>query len=107
MKSAKSYFKLVKGNMKKALSENSVLRVMPFVFFLTFVGIVYITLSYKLERTQKSINRLMGDLEELRTEFIETQTEINTKSIQSEIISKVENSGLKEMTKSPVVIVKR
>jgi uncharacterized protein YoxC len=85
----------------------SMIGAMPFVLFLTFIGVVYISLSYKLERTQKSINSLKDEIEELTTEFVETTTKINTKSIQSEVITKVEKFGLNEMTKSPLVIVKR
>lgn len=99
--------KSLNWSSRKVISETRFFEALPFIFFLTFVGVLYISFSYRLERTQKSINSLKGDLEELRTEYIETQTEINTKSIQSEIVKKVKPYGLQEIRKSPKVIVQR
>lgn len=107
MEKATDWIKSVRKGSKKIFSENTVLGAMPFVLFLTFIGVIYISLSYKLERTQKSINALEVDIDELTTEYIETKTEINTKSVQSEVIIKVKEYGLREMTESPMVIVKR
>lgn len=99
--------KKVKENLKGMVSEKGVFQMMPFILFLTLLAIIYIGLNYRLEKTQKSINRLSATLKELDTEYLVTQTEINTLTRQSEIIEKVKPFGLQELNESPNVIIKR
>lgn len=99
--------KKVTGNLKDIISEKGVFQMMPFIFFLTFLGILYIGFNYRLEKTQKTINKITSELRELDTEYLETQTQINALTRQSEIIEKVTPFGLQELTESPKVIIKR
>ena len=107
MKTKVKVFESFKRSSRELVSETKFFEALPFILFITFIAVIYISLSYRLERTQKSINLINGDLEEMRTEYIETQTKINRQSIQSEIVKKVSPYGLKEMTKSPKVIIKK
>jgi hypothetical protein len=52
------------------LTWSNITRIMPFLFFLTFIAILYIGNSYIAQRTFKKIEDIKSELKELRSQHI-------------------------------------
>lgn len=94
--------KFLKGlNVFGLLEKDVMIKVLPFVFFLTFIALVYIANSYYAEKTIREIDKSTKELKELRSEYISTKTELMNKSKQSQIAVSVLPMGLKESRVAP------
>lgn len=87
------------------LSHKSVAKSLPYIFFLTFLGIIYIANGYYMERAVKNIYRVGGELKELRSEYITTKSDLNFNSKQSQVAEKTERLGVKESVFPPNKII--
>jgi hypothetical protein len=83
-------------------SRENLGRQIPFILFLTFLGILYIANSYNAEKTIIEIGRTKRQIEELRFSYITTKSELMFHSKQSAVASKLSNSGVKESLVPPV-----
>ncbi len=81
------------------------MKVMPYIFFLTLIGLVYIANSYYAERTIRDIDAVTKELKTLRTEYITGKSELMIISKQSEVARSVAPHGLKESVEAPRKIV--
>ena len=81
------------------------MKVMPYIFFLTLVALVYIANSYYAERTIRDIDAVSKELKTLRTEYITGKSELMIVSKQSEVARAVAPQGLKESVEAPKKIV--
>lgn len=86
------------------LSNESVLKHIPFVFFLFAMGIIYIANGYWADDKLRQVNKISGQLKELRSEFISTKSELMFISKQSEVAKSAERIGLKEPITPPMKI---
>ncbi len=86
------------------LTREQVLRSIPYLFFLAFLGLIYIANTYQAERTISSIDACKKELKELRYEHITVKSELMYLSKQSEISRRLEGSGLKPVVTPPVKI---
>ena len=88
------------------LTRRIILRNIGFIFWLTFLGIVYIGNSYHAEKVARSINSLQREVKELRAESITTAAELMYVSRQSVVQQMVRNSKLelKESVEPPYKI---
>jgi hypothetical protein len=79
----------------------------PFVFFLSFIGIIYIANSYYAEKNIRKINKYSEELKELRSEYITSKSRLMFLGRQSEIsrISKEKGLNLTEATAPPGKII--
>jgi len=87
------------------LTKENIVRSIPYFFFLTLVGLVYISNSYFAEKMVRTIDRTKRDLKELRYEHITAKSELMYISKQSEVARRLEYSGLKESTYPPEKLV--
>ncbi|HLO91962.1 MAG TPA: FtsL-like putative cell division protein [Lentimicrobium sp.] len=87
------------------LTRDNLLRQIPFIIFITFLGIFYIANSYNAEKTIIEISRTKKDLEELRYEYITTKSSLMFQSKQSEVAYKLMSSQVKESLVPPVKLV--
>ena len=94
-------------NVIGLIDKQSLVRFMPFVFFLTFLAVIYIGNSYMAEHTIRQIDQTEKDLKELRSEYISGKTELMFQSKQTEVAAAVLPLGLKESTTAPRKIVIR
>lgn len=92
-------------NVFGLVEKEMLLRIMPFVMFLTFIGLLYIANSYYSERTLREIDRVTKEIKELKPEYISTKSELMIKSNQSQVAKAVEPIGLKESNVPPIKIV--
>jgi hypothetical protein len=82
--------------------KENVVESLPFIFFLTFLAVLYIANSYYSEKTIKKIDRVSDELKELHSEYISTKSELMHYSRQSEVAKAIEPLGLKESLVPPL-----
>jgi hypothetical protein len=88
------------------LTRDRVVRQLPFVFFVTFLIILYIGNRYHAEKVIRQTMELQTELKELRARQISTASELEFISRQTEVARLVESRGLglKEAVEPPVKI---
>lgn len=87
------------------LAEEKTLRQLPFIFFLTFLAICYVSNGYYAEQTVRKINKVTNELKELKSEYITSKSELMFISKQSEVAKLSEKMGIKESITPPKKIV--
>lgn len=102
----KSSHKFLKAlNVFGLIEKDMLVKLMPFIFFLTGIALVYIANSYYAERTIREIDMTAKDLKELRSEYISVKSDLISKSNQSQVAAAVLPVGLKESRVAPKKIV--
>ena len=94
-------------NVINFIDKKALMHLMPFVFFLTFLAIIYIGNSYMAENIVRKIDQTEKELKELRSEYISGKTDLMLKSKQTEVAASVALLGLKESTVAPRKIIIR
>ncbi len=102
-----------KRNILREIVDGSVLTndffvsQLPFIFFLTFFGIIYIGNSYHAEKMVRRTKQLEQELKKLQPEAIATSSELMQQSNQSEVarLLKEKNLDLIESREPPIKIV--
>ncbi|MDA9312694.1 FtsL-like putative cell division protein [Vicingaceae bacterium] len=87
------------------LSKEIVLGALPYIFFLTFLGICYIANGYRTQKVVINLHRTNNSLKELRSEYITTKSDLMIISKQSEVAEATAEMGLKELTSPPKKIM--
>jgi hypothetical protein len=85
------------------LVRENVLRQLPFLLFLTFLGIIYIGNRFHAERMVRKISEMKTEVGNLRSEEITITSELMNISRPSEVAALVasKNMGLKESMVPP------
>ena len=87
------------------IDKKAIQHIMPFMFFLTGLAVLYIANSYVAERTIRNIDKTQKDIKEMRAEYISAKTELMVKSKQTEVAASLLPYGIKESTVAPKKIV--
>jgi hypothetical protein len=87
------------------LSREKTIRTLPFIFFITFITLCYITNGYYAEEQIRKLNSFTNELKELRSEYIVTKSDLMFISKQSEVARRALPFGVKESIEPPVKIV--
>lgn len=87
------------------LTRNHLINQMPFILFVTFLGIIYIANSYNAEKTIIDISRTKKELEELRYEYITTKSNLMFVSKQSEVAYRLASKEIKESVIPPFKLI--
>lgn len=87
------------------LEREKVIRLLPFLLYLTCIGLLYIFNSNYANHTIINISKTKKQIEEQRFEYINTKAKLMQTSRQTEIAKKLINSGLKESKIPPRKIV--
>ena len=77
-------------------NRHQVVKLMPFILFLTVLTLFYIANSYYAERLIRNINKVKSDLKERKAEFISTSSELMFRTKQSEVAKAIAPMDLKE-----------
>jgi hypothetical protein len=72
-----------------------ILKNLAFLVFLGFLAVIYIANSHYAERNVREIQELQKDLKELRWFYMSLQSENMVNSMQSEVMDKIADDGLK------------
>lgn len=91
------------------LTRKVVVKQLPFIIFLSFIGIIYIGNRFHAEKVVRDITRIQTEVKNLRAEEITTASELMKLSKQSEVVRLVKenNLGLVESTEPPAKIKSR
>ena len=87
------------------LTKEQLVGSLPFVFFLTFLGICYIANGYQAEKVVRRLYNTNNEVKELRSEYITTKSELMVVSKQSQVARATSVMGLKELTSPPKKII--
>jgi hypothetical protein len=87
--------------------QGGIVRIMPYIFFLTLLALIYIGNIYYAERTIRDMDRTERELKELRSEFITGKSELMYRSKLSEVAVAIEPHSLKESVVPPKKIIVR
>ncbi len=101
-KVVRSLSSIFSGNF---LSKDNVVSSLPYVFFLTLLGIMYIANGYYSEKTVRDLYRVGAELKELRSEYITIKSDFNYKSKQSQVAEATVEFGIKESIVPPSKII--
>ncbi len=91
----------------RLLTQDAVIKHLPFLLFVAFIGLVYIANGYLAESSVRKINRTQQQIKELRSEQISMKSELNNTIIESELMKIIQqrNMGLDESYDPPKKIV--
>lgn len=91
------------------ITRKNVVKQLPFIIFLCFLGIIYIGNRYHAEKVIREITQKQEQVKNLRAEEITTASELMKISRQSEVVKlvKEKNLGLVESTDPPAKIKSR
>ncbi|HEY9083735.1 MAG TPA: FtsL-like putative cell division protein [Vicingaceae bacterium] len=95
------FVSLISGNF---LAKENVMNSLPFVFYLTLLGILYIANGYNAEKLVRELDHVNDDLKELRSEYITIKSDLNYESKQSQVAEKTEAFGVMESIVPPTKI---
>ncbi len=87
------------------LTRDRVIRLLPFLLFLTLLAVIYISNVFYGERIQRESMRTRQELKELRYEYVTSKSDLMFKSKQSEVAKELKNTGVIESTTPPVKII--
>lgn len=94
-----------KHRWKRVLNYTSIVRQMPFFLFLAALAVVYIYNGHRADKLNRDIARTTKELKELQYEYKTVKGEVLFRSKQSELVKAVQPLGLKELEKSPVLLI--
>lgn len=88
--------KSIKDYMAVAsMSAEWIFKNLLFVFFLGFLGVVYIANAHYAEKKVRDIQALQKEVKLLRWEYMQMKSDIMYNYKYSEVANRVENKGLK------------
>lgn len=96
------FLNILSGNF---LSKDNVINQLPFILFLTLIGLGYIANGYLAEKLVRDISQISSQLKELKSEYIIIKSELMFMSNQSQVARASASLGLKESTVPPRKIV--
>ena len=83
------------------ISAYFVFKNINFIFFLAFLGVIYIANSHYALKVIKEIKSIQSDLEKTGGESNTIKAELMYESMQSRVLEKVGHLGLKTLTGKP------
>ncbi len=99
---AKKLMRFLDGSF---MTKENVIDLLPFLLFISGIGIMYIGNRYYSEKNVFKMNAISNELKELRSEYITTKSDLMFKSKQSEVAKAIAETGLKESVVPPKKIV--
>ncbi len=89
------------------LTREYVLDQMPFIFFVTFLAMIYIANKYDSEKIVRDTVSIKNELKELRCEKISIHSELDSISRQSSVIRLIQEKNLeiKQLVEPPIKII--
>lgn len=91
---------------KRWLNYQSIVKQVPFLFFLALLAVLYIYNGHYADKTIREINRTAKEVKELRYEYIAVKSKVLFQGKQSELVKSdaIKQLELKELETSPVVL---
>jgi hypothetical protein len=86
------------------LANEGLVKHIPFIAFIVFLFVLNIGLMYSFERTKREEIRLQHELNELRSSYNTTLSELELTKQQSHVAQEIEAMDLKELRNPPQII---
>lgn len=96
-----SFGSLLRGEF---LADESTLRHLPFVIFLSLLGLVYISNAYYVERKVVAIQQISKRVKDMHTHYVSVKADLMYEMKQTEIAVDLAETGLKESVTPPKVL---
>ncbi len=96
------FLSIVSGSF---LTKEETLKLIPFVFFLFSMGILYIANGYYAEEKVRQLSRVTDELKELKSEYITSKSDLMFISKQSEVAKAALKLDIKESVVPPKKIL--
>ncbi|HEY0896136.1 MAG TPA: FtsL-like putative cell division protein [Sphingobacteriaceae bacterium] len=87
------------------ISKQAATEMLPFVFYLAFLCLLYISNRHLTEKSIRKIDKLNKEVKELSWDFKSVKADLMLKSTQTEVAKKVDTLGLKEPVEPPQKII--
>lgn len=94
----------LKLNWKKWLNYQSIVKQVPFLFFLAFLAVVYIYNGHMADKTVRKINTVAKEVKELQWEYKSLKSEVMFRSKPSQLSQALQPLGLSELSETPYVL---
>ncbi|MGV8877824.1 MAG: FtsL-like putative cell division protein [Sphingobacteriaceae bacterium] len=86
---------------KGVVSKEAVTNMLPFMFYIAFLGMIYIANRHQAEKTVRAIDKVSKEVKELTWDYKSTKAEFAFKSTLTEVSKKVDTLGIKESVEPP------
>lgn len=86
---------------KGVVSTEAATKMLPFIFFVAFLAMIYIANRHMAENTVRDIDKLSKQVKELSWDYKTNKAELAFKSTLSEVEKKVDTLGLKTSLEPP------
>lgn len=86
------------------LANEGLVKHLPFIAFIVFLFVLNIGLMYSFEHTKREEIRLQHELNELRSSYNTTLSDLELTRQQSNVAHEIEAMGLKELRTPPQII---
>lgn len=91
-------------NWKKWLNYQSIVKQVPFLFFLAFLAVVYIYNGHMADKTVRKINTVAQEVKEQQWEYKSLKSEVMFRSKPSQLSQALQPLGLNELNETPYVL---
>src|SRR5437899_1123084 len=106
-KEGKSAFSGLEKKLKleSYFEEGFPVQYLPKILFVVFLGLIYISNTHYADTTTRTIERMEGEVEDLRADFTTLKADVMFASKQSEVERRVKTLGLEESLRPPFKVV--
>lgn len=100
----KSFHKVMGGDF---LKNKKTVKMLPLLFFVSLLAVIYIANSYYAQKTNKKIYKTQKELKEHRFEYISVRSELMQQTRPSDVARGLNSTGVKESNVPPYKILKK
>jgi hypothetical protein len=86
------------------LVKEGLVQHIPFISFLVALFLLNIGLTYYFENTEREKMKLQNEMNELKSQYNTTMSQLETRKQQSNVAGEIEQMGLKELRTPPQII---
>lgn len=86
---------------KGVVSTEAATQMLPFLFFMAFLGMIYIANRHMAENNIRDIDKLSKQVKELTWDYKTTKAELSYRSTLTEVEKKTDTLGLKTSVEPP------
>jgi hypothetical protein len=90
---------------KGAISTDDATRALPFIFYLAFLGMLYIGNRHLSEKNIRDIDKISKEVKELSWEYKSSKAELAFKSTLTEVSKRADTLGIKAAEQPPQKII--
>jgi cell division protein FtsL len=97
-----SFVEIVSGDF---LTKDFVLRNIPFILFIIFLGLLSVSKGYYVKQVEQNINKTQKQLDAVTTDYVESKAKLEEETSRGNLVQRLEGTGLKETT-NPVKVIR-